>query len=175
MTSRIDADFTKYVLCKQQFQINTKQFTAFPRFYSRRLGTFCLVVKVYFYQHQRVCHVICSLRKMLLEFFIRFEYSCYKITGIVLLTQWAAAVHLYLLSFYLSSCFLCYQLFFRNGHFRSLTYWLRLLEARITNGTSRVMPPAVGDSPRHQQSAMIWGQQQSRGSGGHDMSLIHGH
>ena len=120
-------------------------------------------------------------------------------------TQWAATLHLYFLLFCLtlillmwsigwapnnaikfqmgfnsafkglSSCFLCYQLLLRNDHFRSLTYWLRLLEARITNGTSRVMPPAVGDSPRHQQSSMIWGQQQSRGSGGQDMSLINGH
>ena len=89
-------------------------------------------------------------------------------------TQQAATLRLYFLLFYLRSSFLCYQLLLRNYHFRSLTYWLRLLEARITNGTSRVMPAAVGDSPRH-QSAMIWGQQQSRGSGGQDMSLINGH
>lgn len=110
-----------------------------------------------------------------LNSFIKFKCSCSKITGIVLKTQWAATLNLYFLLFCLSSCFLCYQLLLRNDNFRSLTYWLRLLEARITNGTSRVMPPAVGDSPRHQQSAMIWGQQQSRGSGGQDMSLINGH
>lgn len=115
-----------------------------------------------------------------LNSFIRSEYNYSNIPGIVLKTQWAATLHLCFLLFYLSSCFLCYQLLLREYYFRSLTYWLRLLEARITNGTSRLMQPAVGDSPRHQQNAMIWGQQQyqqqqSRGSGGQDMSLINGH
>ncbi|XP_021942921.1 protein Smaug homolog 2 isoform X2 [Zootermopsis nevadensis] len=60
---------------------------------------------------------------------------------------------------------------------RSLTYWLRLLEARITNGTTRMMPPTVCDSPQHQQTTIMWGQQQqrSRGSGGNDVTLINGH
>ncbi|XP_069690161.1 protein Smaug homolog 1 isoform X2 [Periplaneta americana] len=69
---------------------------------------------------------------------------------------------------------------------RSLTYWLRLLEARITNGTTRVMAPTICDSPRHQQTSGIWGQQQyqqqqhqNRGSGsgssGPDTTLINGH
>ncbi|PSN56961.1 hypothetical protein C0J52_10865 [Blattella germanica] len=63
---------------------------------------------------------------------------------------------------------------------RSLTYWLRLLEARITNGTTRGIVPSVSDSPRH-QNVSGWGQQQyqpqtqQRGSGGHESTTINGH
>ncbi|KAJ9574064.1 hypothetical protein L9F63_008590, partial [Diploptera punctata] len=51
---------------------------------------------------------------------------------------------------------------------RSLTYWLRLLEARITNGTTRGVVPSVSDSPRH-----IWQQQQQQR--GQDSSNVNGH
>ena len=63
MKSRIDADFTECILRKLRFHINTKQFTSLPKFYSHRLGTLSLAVKIYFYRHQRICHVICSRRK----------------------------------------------------------------------------------------------------------------